>query len=114
MKLTTNINDVDDLTNDIMDYLREKFNINYDSDEDDLIYGVIHNTVKGHIYSDLDDDIVGIPKDILKCTRQLVDYSYDEEEANYEEVADDMDDSSSHIFEIIKHLDEFLTKHGIN
>jgi hypothetical protein len=54
-----------------------------------------------------------VPKNILLNIRQLVDYSYDEEQKNYEEIKDEMDDSSTHIFEVIKHIDEFLTKNGI-
>lgn len=55
-----------------------------------------------------------VPENILLNIRQLVDYSYDEEEANYEEIKDDMDDPTAHIFEVIKNIDEFLNKHGIN
>ena len=55
-----------------------------------------------------------VPKNILRNVRQLVDYSYDEEQANYEEIKDEMEDSTAHIFEIIQNIDEFLTKHGID
>ena len=54
-----------------------------------------------------------VPKNILTSMRQLVDYVYEDEEKDYEEIKEDMDDPTAHIFEIIKQIDEFLTKHGI-
>ena len=54
-----------------------------------------------------------IPKNILLNIRQLIDYVYEDEQENYEEIKDEMDDSSAHIFEVIKNIDEFLTKQGI-
>ena len=57
---------------------------------------------------------VNVPENILKNVRQLIDYSYEEELKNYEEIKDDMDDSTSHIFLIIENIDKFLTKHGID
>jgi len=56
---------------------------------------------------------VNVPDNILKNIRQLVDYAYDEELKNYEEIKDEMDDSTAHVFIVIKNIDEFLTKHGI-
>lgn len=36
---------VDDLTNNIMDIIRKKFKLKEDSDEDDALYGELHNVV---------------------------------------------------------------------
>ena len=40
------IEKVDDLTNEIMDYIRQKFGFISDSDLDDEVYTVIHNIIK--------------------------------------------------------------------
>jgi hypothetical protein len=40
-----NIEKTDDLVNEIMDGLRVKFSINLDSDLDDEVYTLIHNTI---------------------------------------------------------------------
>jgi hypothetical protein len=37
---------VDDITNEIMDYLRDRFEMNADSDQDDEIYTIVHGIVK--------------------------------------------------------------------
>lgn len=39
----------DETTNEIMDILRGLFNISEDSDEDDLLYGQIHEIIKRRI-----------------------------------------------------------------
>jgi hypothetical protein len=53
MKQLTNeqLEKVDDITNEIMDALREEFAINEDSDQDDEVYGYIHNKIK-HFYEE--------------------------------------------------------------
>lgn len=38
--------EIDDLTNGLMDLIREKTGLNSDSDADDEIYSAIHNTLK--------------------------------------------------------------------
>jgi len=37
---------IDELTNVVMDIIRRRFNINPDSDEDDNLYGEIHEAIK--------------------------------------------------------------------
>ena len=48
MKELTNkqLEKIDEITNEIMDALRDKFSINSDSDEDDNLYGFIHSQIK--------------------------------------------------------------------
>lgn len=41
-----NIEDVDELTNIVMDIVRNYFKINPDSDADDELYGKIHNEIR--------------------------------------------------------------------
>ena len=36
----------DEITNELMDYFREHFDIEEDSDEDDALYSMIHNKVR--------------------------------------------------------------------
>ena len=44
----TNNDYTDELTNEIMDYLRNKLNINPNSDKDDMIYSQIWMTISLH------------------------------------------------------------------
>jgi len=44
----TNNDYTDELTNEIMDYLRNKLNINPNSDKDDIIYSQIWMTISLH------------------------------------------------------------------
>lgn len=37
---------VDDLSNEIMDFIRQEFQLKEDSDRDDRIYGVIHVLIR--------------------------------------------------------------------
>lgn len=46
----TTIEDVDELTNEVMGIIRDKFNIDTDSDQDDELYGQIHNIIKSNIF----------------------------------------------------------------
>ena len=41
-----NTEKIDDLTNEIMDIVREEFKLNPDSDKDDKVYTKIWNTIK--------------------------------------------------------------------
>jgi hypothetical protein len=49
-KTMTTIEDVDELTNEVMGIIRDKFNIDTDSDQDDELYGQIHNIIKSNIF----------------------------------------------------------------
>jgi hypothetical protein len=42
---------IDELTNTVMDIIREQFGIRCDSDEDDELYGRIHEALKGSCLS---------------------------------------------------------------
>lgn len=57
---------------------------------------------------------VKVPKNILNNIRQLVDYVYEDEKSNYEEIKDEMEDSIAHVFHVIENIDKFLTEHGID
>jgi len=46
MRIDSDIELIDELTNVVMDIIRRKFNINPDSDEDDELYGEIHDAIK--------------------------------------------------------------------
>lgn len=46
MNMDTDIELIDELTNVVMDFIRGEFNINPDSDEDDRLYGEIHDRIK--------------------------------------------------------------------
>ena len=41
-----NIDQIDDLTNDVMDTIRDRTGLNYDSDDDDVLYETIHSSIK--------------------------------------------------------------------
>lgn len=43
------IETVDDITNEVMDIIRDRFKINPDSDIDDEIYTEIHNAIRGQL-----------------------------------------------------------------
>ena len=44
---------IDELTNEIMDIVRQKYGIDSDSDEDDGLYSEVHNVVSGWIIEKL-------------------------------------------------------------
>ena len=40
------MNKIDELTNDIMDIIREEFGLDSDTDQDDFLYSKIHNRIR--------------------------------------------------------------------
>jgi len=46
MRIDSDIELIDELTNVVMDIIRRKFNIDPDSDEDDELYGEIHDAIE--------------------------------------------------------------------